>query len=85
MGADRLLVLFLALAAAAAAAGQRPSAVTVGALFTYDSIIGRAARLAMEFAVDDVNADPTVLAGTSLNLITQDTNCSGFLGTIEGQ
>jgi ionotropic glutamate receptor len=85
MGADRLLVLFLALAAAAAAAGQRPSAVTVGALFTYDSIIGRAARLAMELAVDDVNADPTVLAGTSLNLITQDTNCSGFRGTIEGQ
>jgi ionotropic glutamate receptor len=75
----------LALAAAAAAAGQRLSAVTVGALFTYDSIIGRAARLAMELAVDDVNADPTVLAGTSLNLITQDTNCSGFLGTIEGQ
>jgi hypothetical protein len=57
----------------------------VGALFTYESVIGRAAQLAIELAVDDVNADATVLAGTSLNLITQDTNCSGFLGTIEGQ
>lgn len=87
MGADRLLVLCLALCAAAAAAAQRtnprPRAVSVGALFTYESTIGRAARLAIELAVDDVNADRTVLAGTNLNLISQDTNCSGFLGTIE--
>jgi ionotropic glutamate receptor len=86
MGADRLLVLCLALAAAAVVAGQRrPSAVTVGALFTYESTIGRAARLAIELAVDDVNEDAIVLAGTKLNLITHDTNCSSFLGTIEGQ
>lgn len=87
MGAVVLLVLCLALGAAVArvsAAGARPSAVAVGALFTYESTIGRAARLAIELAVDDVNADRTVLAGTKLNLITQDTNCSGFLGTIEG-
>ncbi|XP_062229586.1 glutamate receptor 3.5-like isoform X2 [Phragmites australis] len=85
MGTPQLMVLFLVLAAAAvsAAAGARPSAVAVGALFTYDSTIGRAARLAIELAVDDVNADRTVLAGTNLNLITQDTNCSGFLGTVE--
>lgn len=87
MGADRLLVLCLALCAAAAAAAQRtnprPRAVSVGALFTNESTIGRAARLAIELAVDDVNADRTVLAGTNLNLISQDTNCSGFLGTIE--
>ncbi|KAL6873798.1 hypothetical protein ACP4OV_013880 [Aristida adscensionis] len=86
MGPARLMVVFLALAAAAgraAAAGARPREVAIGALFTYDSTIGRAARLAIELAVDDVNADRTVLAGTNLNLITQDTNCSGFLGTIE--
>lgn len=88
MGADRLPVLCLALCAAAAAAAAqranpRPRAVSVGALFTYESTIGRAARLAIELAVDDVNADRTVLAGTNLNLISQDTNCSGFLGTIE--
>ncbi|KAK1605629.1 hypothetical protein QYE76_029302 [Lolium multiflorum] len=83
MGADMLLFLFLTLAAAAAAAGQRPSTVTVGALFTYESTIGRAARLAIELAVDDVNADNVVLAGTKLNLISHDTNCSSFLGTME--
>ncbi|CAL4966881.1 unnamed protein product [Urochloa decumbens] len=82
MGALRLTLLLLALLAAAVA-GARPSEVAVGALFTYDSTIGRAARLAIELAVDDVNADRTVLAGTQLKLITQDTNCSGFLGTIE--
>ena len=88
MGAAQLVAWFLALAAAAgaavSAAGARPSEVALGALFTYDSTIGRAARLAIELAVDDVNADRTVLAGTQLKLITQDTNCSGFLGTIEG-
>jgi len=87
MGAAQLVILFLALAAAtraAAAAGARPSEVTVGALFTYDSTIGRAAQLAIELAVDDVNADGKVLPGTQLNLVPQDTNCSGFLGTIEG-
>jgi ionotropic glutamate receptor len=86
MGALRVMLLRLALLAAAAATvtAARPSEVAVGALFTYDSTIGRAARLAIELAVDDVNADRTVLAGTHLNLLAQDTNCSGFLGTIEG-
>ncbi|TVT97503.1 hypothetical protein EJB05_57250 [Eragrostis curvula] len=86
MGTVQLMSLFLVVLAAARAvsvAGARQREVAVGALFTYNSTIGRAARLAMELAVDDVNADSTVLPGTTLNLITQDTNCSGFLGTIE--
>ncbi|RLN11246.1 glutamate receptor 3.5-like [Panicum miliaceum] len=86
MGAAQLVAWFLALAAAAgavSAAGARPSEVAVGALFTYDSTIGRAARLAIELAVDDVNADGTVLAGTKLSLKSHDTNCSAFLGTVE--
>jgi glutamate receptor, ionotropic, plant len=90
MAAVRLMSLFSVLLAAAAvaravsAAGARPGEVAVGALFTYDSTIGRAAQLTIELTVDDVNADRTVLAGTTLKLMTQDTNCSGFLGTIEG-
>nr|CAB3468763.1 unnamed protein product [Digitaria exilis] len=86
MGAAQLVILFLALAAApavSAAGAARPSEVAVGALFTYESTIGRPARLAIELAVDDVNADGTVLAGTNLSLVVQDTNCSGFIGTIE--
>ena len=88
MGAAQLVAWFLALAAAAgaavSAAGARPSEVALGALFTYDSTIGRAARLAIELAVDDVNADGTVLSGTKLSLKSRDTNCSAFIGTVEG-
>lgn len=62
---------------------SRPTSVSIGALFTYDSVIGRSAKPAIQAAADDVNADATVLRGTKLNVIFHDTNCSGFLGTIE--
>lgn len=94
MGSIPLLVLcfsFTLIAAMAATAsdnntisGSRPSEISIGALFTFDSTIGRAAKPAIELAVDDVNKNSSVLAGTRLRLFTQDTNCSGFLGTIEG-
>ncbi|KVH93142.1 Extracellular ligand-binding receptor [Cynara cardunculus var. scolymus] len=60
-----------------------PRVVNIGALFTVDSVIGRSVKPAIEAAIDDVNSNPTVLAGTRLNLILHDTNCSGFLGTVE--
>jgi ionotropic glutamate receptor len=63
---------------------SRPTEVRIGALFTFDSVIGRAVKPAIELAVADVNADPSVLSGTKLNVLMQDTNCSGFVGTIEG-
>ncbi|XP_042419039.1 glutamate receptor 3.4-like isoform X1 [Zingiber officinale] len=68
---------------AAAAADSKPSEVNIGALFTFNSIIGRAAMPAIEQAVADVNRDSTILAGITLNVIKQDTNCSGFVGTVE--
>ncbi|XP_010457602.1 PREDICTED: glutamate receptor 3.4-like isoform X1 [Camelina sativa] len=61
---------------------QRPSSVNVGALFTYDSFIGKAAKPAIKAAMDDVNADQTVLKGVKLNIVFQDSNCSGFIGTM---
>ncbi|XP_078149349.1 glutamate receptor 3.4-like isoform X1 [Carex rostrata] len=61
----------------------QPSTVKIGALFTFNSTIGRSAKSAIEMAVEDVNADPRVLNGSRLDVIWQDTNCSGFLGTIE--
>ncbi|XVF43388.1 hypothetical protein PTKIN_Ptkin02bG0036400 [Pterospermum kingtungense] len=61
----------------------KPSVISIGALFTLDSVIGRAANPAIKAAIDDVNSDPNVLNGTDLKLILHDTNCSGFLGTIE--
>ncbi|KAF7140669.1 hypothetical protein RHSIM_Rhsim06G0161000 [Rhododendron simsii] len=62
---------------------SRPRVVNVGALFTFNSVIGRAVKPAVKMAIDDVNSDSTVLSGTNLNLLPHDTNCSGFLGTIE--
>ncbi|KQK15965.1 glutamate receptor 3.4 isoform X1 [Brachypodium distachyon] len=62
---------------------SRPTEVRIGALFTFDSVIGRAVKPAIELAIADVNADPSVLSGTRLSVLMQDTNCSGFVGTIE--
>lgn len=63
---------------------SRPTAVAIGSLFTRDSVIGKAAKPAIQAAIDDVNADSSILPGTELNLLEYDTNCSGFLGTVEG-
>ncbi|GAB2285280.1 hypothetical protein Dimus_019734 [Dionaea muscipula] len=60
-----------------------PKSVNIGALLTFNSIIGRAVKPAIEAAVNDINADSSVLPGTRLNLFFGDTNCSGFLGTID--
>jgi len=81
-----LVILFAEFAASqnGTIAPSRPNVVNVGALFTFNSTIGRAAGLAIEIAVEDVNANPNILQGTTLNVIAQDTNCSGFLGIIEG-
>ncbi|KAK9285484.1 hypothetical protein L1049_024678 [Liquidambar formosana] len=67
----------------ASVSASKPSVVNIGSLFTLNSVIGKAARPAIEAAVDDVNSDPNVLSGTKFNLILHDTNCSGFLGTVE--
>ncbi|XP_078167543.1 glutamate receptor 3.5-like isoform X1 [Carex rostrata] len=89
MGRSPLLLLFLislSLAIITRSQNSNPQNITsvnIGALYTYNSIIGRAARLAIELALEDVNSDRTILPNTKLNVISQDTNCSGFLATIE--
>lgn len=67
-----------------AAATRKPGVVNVGALFSVNSVIGRSATPAIAAAIDDINSSPTVLQETKLNLISYDTNCSVFLGTIDG-
>lgn len=62
---------------------QRPTVVNIGAIFTFNSVIGRAAKTAMEVAVSDVNADRSILSGTRLKLIMEDANCSVFIGSVE--
>ncbi|XP_021907284.1 glutamate receptor 3.7-like [Carica papaya] len=61
---------------------QRPHVVKIGAIFAFDSVIGKAAKPAIEAAVSDVNADPRILNGTELKLIIRDNNCSVFLDSI---
>ncbi|XP_062187010.1 glutamate receptor 3.4-like [Phragmites australis] len=61
----------------------RTANVTIGALLTLDSVIGRSAKTAIELAVADVNRDAGVLRGTNLSVLMQDTKCSGFVGTIQ--
>ncbi|XP_021293155.1 glutamate receptor 3.7 isoform X2 [Herrania umbratica] len=62
---------------------EKPAVVNVGAIFTFNSVIGRAAKPAMEAALADINASPTILNGTRLNLFMEDANCSVFLGSTE--
>lgn len=62
---------------------SRPAVVNIGAIFTFNSTIGRVAKVAINAAVDDVNSDPTVLRGTQLVLQMQDSDCNAFMGTME--
>jgi ionotropic glutamate receptor len=63
---------------------QTPASVNIGAIFTFNSVIGRATRVAMKAAVSDVNADPKILKGIKLNLMEEDENCSAFMGSVGG-
>ncbi|KAL6140126.1 hypothetical protein ACLB2K_058427 [Fragaria x ananassa] len=67
----------------ATVSSKRPSSLNFGALFTFNSAIGRSAKPAILAAIDEVNSDSSVLKGTKLKIIFHDTNCSGFLGTVE--
>ncbi|KAK7860643.1 glutamate receptor 3.3 [Quercus suber] len=62
---------------------SRPTTVRIGAIFTFNSTIGRVAKIAMEEAVKDVNSNSSILPGTKLDLTMQDSNCSGFFGMVE--
>ncbi|KAK6922493.1 Receptor, ligand binding region [Dillenia turbinata] len=60
----------------------RPSVVNVGAIFTFNSTIGKIAKVAIEAAVNDVNSNPSILGASKLKMKMQDANYSGFLGII---
>ncbi|XP_029129834.1 glutamate receptor 3.6 isoform X2 [Cajanus cajan] len=59
----------------------RPSSVNIGAILSFNSTIGRVAKVAIQAAVDDINSDAMILNGTKLNISILDTKLStGFLG-----
>lgn len=63
---------------------SRPAVVNVGGIFTFDSTIGRVAKIAIQEAVKDVNSNSSLLRGTKLIVKLQNSNCSGFLGMVGG-
>ncbi|XP_027340154.1 glutamate receptor 3.4 isoform X1 [Abrus precatorius] len=62
---------------------SRPTVLRIGVLFTVNSIIGRSAKPAVFAAINDINANSSILPGIKLEIILQDTNCSGFVGTMD--
>ncbi|XP_043712974.1 glutamate receptor 3.6-like [Telopea speciosissima] len=62
---------------------SRPPVVHLGAILTLDSVIGKVAKVAIDAAVEDVNANYSILHGAKLVLKMQDSNHSGFLGIVE--
>ncbi|KAM0945226.1 putative periplasmic binding protein-like I [Dioscorea sansibarensis] len=77
-----LLLLIKLLTVIVVSFAARPAVINMRAAFPFVSTYGRVAFTAIQAAVDDVNADPTILKGSKLNLSMHDTNCSGFIGLI---
>ncbi|KAK4261653.1 hypothetical protein QN277_004618 [Acacia crassicarpa] len=63
---------------------SRPNSVNIGAILSFNSTIGKVAKVAIDAAKDDINSNPSVLNGTKLNISFRDTELStGFLGIID--
>jgi ionotropic glutamate receptor len=50
----------------------RPDVINIGAILSFNSSIGKVAKVAIEAAVDNVNSNPVVLNGTKLKITMQD-------------
>lgn len=62
---------------------ERPQVVNIGAVFTFNSLIGKVIKVAMDAAVEDVNASPNILNTTTLKIIMHDTKFNGFMSIME--
>lgn len=63
---------------------SRPAVVHIGAILTFNSVIGRVAKVAIEAAVEDINTNPSVLGGSKLVVSMMDSNFSGLVGIMDG-
>ncbi|XP_020217528.1 glutamate receptor 3.6 isoform X2 [Cajanus cajan] len=62
----------------------RPYYVNIGALFSFNTSVGRSIQIAIEAAVEDVNSNPNILGQTKLNLsLQEDSKYRGFLSIVE--
>ncbi|MFS7895364.1 putative periplasmic binding protein-like I [Helianthus anomalus] len=57
--------------------------VNIGATLSVKTISGEVSVIAMRAAVDDINSDPNILPGKTLNLSVHDANFSGFLSIVD--
>lgn len=64
---------------------KRPETVSIGSIFTFNSVIGKVAKVAIQAAIEDVNSSPDILHGTKLKLTMHDSNSSGFLAITDGK
>ncbi|KAK9151819.1 hypothetical protein Syun_010128 [Stephania yunnanensis] len=62
---------------------QPPKVVNIAAVFSFDSVIGRSAKTAIEAAIYDINNDTSILKGIRLNPIIKNSKCSVFNGAVE--
>ncbi|CAA0271063.1 unnamed protein product [Arabidopsis thaliana] len=62
---------------------EKPKVVKIGSIFSFDSVIGKVAKIAIDEAVKDVNSNPDILSGTKFSVSMQNSNCSGFMGMVE--
>lgn len=62
-----------------------PKVINIGAVLSSSTHIGKAAKVAINAAVDDVNSDPNTLVGTNFKLQMQDNNYSGITTIAESK
>uniref|UniRef100_A0ACD5TBJ7 Uncharacterized protein n=1 Tax=Avena sativa TaxID=4498 RepID=A0ACD5TBJ7_AVESA len=62
----------------------RPPVVNIGSILQLNSTTGGVSEVAIHAALEDINSDPTVLNGTTLNVLMKDASClDGFLGMVQ--
>ncbi|XVF67128.1 hypothetical protein PTKIN_Ptkin10aG0096100 [Pterospermum kingtungense] len=76
-----LLSIFILFIGVFSEEALRPD-VNVGAIFSFNTINGKVAKVAMKAAENDINSDPSVLGGRKLFISLHDSNFSSFLGII---
>ncbi|KAG0493760.1 hypothetical protein HPP92_004754 [Vanilla planifolia] len=62
---------------------SRPYTINIGAIFAFNSTIGKVAQVAIDAAVNDINSDPNILQGSELVVHHANSNCDAFTGMVE--
>lgn len=81
--ANKFVLLLFSLCFISSGFSARPPVVKLGAVFSFNSTIGRVAKVAIDAAVDEINSNSTLLNGTKLLLQMHDSKCYGFTGILQ--